>query len=110
MNNCFSFVCLPVGLTEGASLAVQKEPQTLGHGETPGQPDNTDWRPKQSQEDGKTKLQCMEGRGGGGMVGEDKKGGIKTNEVPGHWGQDSASDMTKTEVRLNEFIHCICII
>ncbi|XP_049431685.1 zinc finger protein 831 isoform X2 [Epinephelus fuscoguttatus] len=85
------------GLTEGASLAVQKEPQTLGHGETPGQPDNTDWRPKQSQEDGKTKLQCMEGRGGGGMVGEDKKGGIKTNEVPGHWGQDSASDMTKTE-------------
>lgn len=66
-------------LMEGC--AAQKEPQTPGHGETPGRPDSTDWRLKQSREAGNTNLQCMEGRGGGG--GGDPSGGIRTDKVPG---------------------------
>ncbi|XP_042355573.1 zinc finger protein 831 [Plectropomus leopardus] len=92
------------GLMVGASLAAQGEPQTLGHGETPGQPDSTDWRPKQSQKAGKTQLQCTEGSGGGGVAGKDKDRGIKTNEVPGEWDKAESNctytcspDMTKPE-------------
>eukprot|EP00064_Thunnus_orientalis_P000905 superscaffoldBa00000053_g906 len=76
---------------EGASLAgcaAQKEPQTQGHGGTPGQPD---WRPKQTQEaeETNTMIQCMEEQGSGVME-ENKNGGmssIKADEVPGHWGK-----------------------
>ncbi|XP_042263354.1 zinc finger protein 831 isoform X1 [Thunnus maccoyii] len=84
-------VFLPLGVMEGASLAgcaAQKEPQTQGHGGTPGQPD---WRPKQTQEaeETNTMIQCMEEQGSGVME-ENKNGGmssIKADEVPGHWGK-----------------------
>ncbi|XP_038553465.1 zinc finger protein 831 [Micropterus salmoides] len=64
------------GLVDGASLAgcpAQKEPQKWG----------TDWRPTQIQEAGETNHQCMEAQAGRGEVGEEKNGGIKTDEVPG---------------------------
>ncbi|XP_039972039.1 zinc finger protein 831 isoform X2 [Xiphias gladius] len=77
------------GLVEGASpvgCAAQKEPQTLGHGGTPGQSDSADWRSKRSQDAGETNHQKMDGQGGGGVMREDKNGGIKTDHVPGQWG------------------------
>lgn len=96
---------------EGASLAgcaAQKEPQTRGHGGTPGQPDSTDWRVKQSQGAGGTNRRCAEGPGGGGAVGEEKNGGVRTDEGPGQLGKAESNcrymclqDMTKAEVRLN---------
>ncbi|XP_059184820.1 zinc finger protein 831 [Centropristis striata] len=82
---------------EGACLL--KEPQTLGQGETAGQPDSTDWRPRQSHEAGKINLQWMEGRGD---RGEDKNRGMETDELPGQWDKvqsdcTSLSDRTKPE-------------
>ncbi|XP_044022927.1 zinc finger protein 831 [Siniperca chuatsi] len=84
------------GLMVGASLvgcAAQKKPQK----------GDTDWRPKHSQEAGETNHQCMEGQGGG-VVGVDKNGGIKTDEVPGHRCKAESNcrytclqDMTKPE-------------
>ncbi|XP_031156066.1 zinc finger protein 831 isoform X1 [Sander lucioperca] len=68
----------PAVLIEGPPLA-----QTLGHGEAPGHPDCTDCRPKKSQEAGKTNVQCMEGRGGGVVAGEDKNREVETDKVPG---------------------------
>ncbi|XP_071762655.2 uncharacterized protein LOC139917426 [Centroberyx gerrardi] len=98
------------GLIEGGSLAecaAQKEPETRGHGGTPGQPDSTDWEPKQSQEAGETDHQCMEGQESGGVAGENETGGmrsIKTEEVLGQWGKSESNcryihlpDMIKPE-------------
>lgn len=91
---------------DGASLAgcpAQKEPQKWG----------TDWRPTQSQEAGETNHQCMEAQAGRGEVGEEKNGGIKTDEVPGQRCKAERTcrytclqDVTVPEVRRNEFIHC----
>ncbi|XP_028432515.1 zinc finger protein 831 isoform X2 [Perca flavescens] len=72
---------------EGPPLA-----QTLGHGEAPGHPD---CRPRKSQEDGRTNVQCMEGRGGGGVAGEDKNREVETDEVPGQW-EKAESNCTYT--------------
>lgn len=101
---------------DGDSLvgcAAQKELQTLGHGGTPGQPNSTDRRPKQSQEAGATNHDCMEGQSGGGLVREDKNEGIMTDKEPGQWDRTifncrytSLQDITKTEVSLNELIPC----
>lgn len=93
--------------------AAQKELQTLGHGGTPGQPNSTDWRPKQSKEAGATNHDCMEGQSGGEVVGEDKNEGIMIDMEPGQLGRTksncrytSLQDITKTEVSLNELIPC----
>ncbi|XP_053171448.1 zinc finger protein 831, partial [Scomber japonicus] len=78
------------GLMEGASLAgcaAQKEPHTLGHGGTPGQPD---WRSKQSQQAEEPNHQYTEEQGSGAVVGENKNGGMsssKADQVPGQWGK-----------------------
>ncbi|KAA8593217.1 hypothetical protein FQN60_009333 [Etheostoma spectabile] len=84
----------PAVITEGAPLTL-----SLGHREAPGHPDCADCRPKKRQEAGKTNVQCMEGRGGAGVAGEDK---IETDEVPGQWDQAESNctytclaDMTK---------------
>lgn len=101
---------------EGASLPgheAQKEQQTRGHGGAPGQPDSTDWRPKQCQEAGETNHQCMEGQDGGGVAGQEKSGRTKAEHELGQWGNAESNckytclqDMTNPEVRLNKFIHC----
>ncbi|XP_022600748.1 zinc finger protein 831 [Seriola dumerili] len=95
------------GLVEGASLAgcaTEKEPQTWGHTGAPGQSDCTGWVPKQSQDTGVTNHQRMDGQGGGEVMIKDKNGGMKTDQVPGQWGNtDSNSrytvvpDITKPE-------------
>nr|XP_020473951.1 uncharacterized protein LOC109970612 [Monopterus albus] len=85
------------GLTEGASqmgCAAQKESQTWAHGGLSlGQPDSTDWRPKQSREAGETNHHSVEGQGGGAVMGEDNNRGIKSDQVPDQWGN------TKTKCR-----------
>ncbi|XP_036958212.1 zinc finger protein 831 isoform X2 [Acanthopagrus latus] len=104
---CIRIQSPTTGLMDGDSLvgcAAQKELQTLGHGGTPGQPNSTDRRPKQSQEAGATNHDCMEGQSGGGLVGEDKNEGIMTDKEPGQWDRTifncrytSLQDITKTE-------------
>lgn len=72
---------------------AQKVPQTGAHGGTPGQPDSTGWRSKQSQEARETNHQCVEGQGRGVVVGEDDLAGmrsIKLEVVQGQWGKDSS--------------------
>ncbi|KAM7402744.1 hypothetical protein PAMP_017958 [Pampus punctatissimus] len=78
---------IPAVLTSIQSpTAAQKEPQTRGHGGTPGQPD---WRPRQSQEAEETNHQCMEEQQGNEVaVGENENGemsSIKADEVSGQW-------------------------
>ncbi|KAK2862649.1 hypothetical protein Q5P01_002182 [Channa striata] len=60
------------GIMEGASLLGQKELQAWGHEGTPGQPDSNAGRQNQSQEAKETNHQCVEGHGGGGVMGENK--------------------------------------
>ncbi|XP_040889611.1 zinc finger protein 831 [Toxotes jaculatrix] len=78
------------GLIEAASLArcaAPKEPQTWGHGSTPGNSDNTVCRPKQSQEARESNHRGMDEQGGGGVMRKDKNEGIKTDQVPGQRGK-----------------------
>nr|XP_046237744.1 zinc finger protein 831 isoform X2 [Scatophagus argus] len=94
------------GFMEGGCLeerASQKEPQKHGHGGNPGQSDSADCRPKQRQEAGQPKHQCMNGQGSGGVAGEDKNRGIKIDEDPGQRTKAKSNctclqDMTKSEV------------
>ncbi|XP_019942025.2 zinc finger protein 831 [Paralichthys olivaceus] len=73
------------GIMEGDFLMgceVQKEPQKEGHAGIPGQSDCTEWRPKPSQGAGETIDQRIDGQSGGGVMREDKNGGIKADQVP----------------------------
>ncbi|XP_034388642.1 zinc finger protein 831 isoform X2 [Cyclopterus lumpus] len=73
------------GITEGC--VAQKEPQTLGCRGTPGRPDVTDGRPKQSQEAGRANPQHVEGK--------DENGGVEANWVSG-WRDQAESTCTYT--------------
>ncbi|XP_035008383.2 zinc finger protein 831 isoform X1 [Hippoglossus stenolepis] len=106
------------GIMEGDCLVgceVQKEPQKWGHVGVPGQSDCTDWRPKLSQEAGETTHQGIDGQSGGGVMREDKNGGIKADTVPGQLANTESNcrytalpDMTElegqdTEVKVDSF-------
>ena len=118
-NNCFLFVLIPLGIMEGDCLVgceVQKEPQKWGHVGVPGQSHCTDWRPKLSQEARETTHQGEDGQSGGGVMREDKNGGIKADTVPGQLVNTESScrytalpDLTELEVRLNFFSGCMFI-
>lgn len=82
------------GLMEGATQAgceAQKEPQTQDHEVIPVQPDNTDWRPKQSQEPEETNQQYLEEQSCSGVLGEDKDREVKTTKVPSQWGNTESN-------------------
>lgn len=91
---------------EGSSLArcaAQKELQMQEHARTPGQPDSTDWKQKQSQGAEEKNHQCLGERGDGGVTGEEENRGIKADKAPGLWGK-AESDcrstvLSKAEVR-----------
>lgn len=91
---------------EGASLArcaAQKELQMQEHVRTPGQPDSTDWKQKQSQGAEEKNHQCLGERGDSGVTGEEENRGIKADKAPGLWGK-AESDcrstvLSKAEVR-----------
>ncbi|XP_071350857.1 zinc finger protein 831 [Trachinotus anak] len=81
------------GLVEGCpqvEFETQKEPQTWGYGGTPGQSDNIDCMSKQSQEAGVTNHQRLDGHSGEEVMTKDKNGGIKTDQVPGQWGNSKS--------------------
>lgn len=102
---------------EGASLvgcAAQKELQIQEHAGTPGEPDSTDWRQKQSQGAEEKNHQCLGEQGDGGVMGEEANRGIKADSVPGLWGKAEsdcrATVLSKPEVRVSESIQDACLL
>lgn len=88
---------------EGASLArcaAQKELQMQEHVRTPGQPDSTDWKQKQSQGAEEKNHQCLGERGDSGVTGEEEENrGIKADK--GLWAESDCRStvLSKVEVR-----------
>lgn len=88
---------------EGASLArcaAQKELQMQEHVRTPGQPDSTDWRQKQSRGAEEKNHQCLGERGDSGVTGEEEENrGIKADK--GLWAESDCRStvLSKAEVR-----------
>lgn len=88
---------------EGASLArcaAQKELQMQEHVRTPGQPDSTDWKQKQSQGAEEKNHQCLGERGDSGVTGEEEENrGIKADK--GLWAESDCRStvLSKAEVR-----------
>lgn len=88
---------------EGASLArcaTQKELQMQEHVRTPGQPDSTDWKQKQSQGAEEKNHQCLGERGDSGVTGEEEENrGIKADK--GLWAESDCRStvLSKAEVR-----------
>ncbi|XP_030584823.1 uncharacterized protein LOC115780029 [Archocentrus centrarchus] len=95
---CPSIQIPTAGLMEGASpvgCAAQKELQIQEHAGTPGEPDNTDWRQKESQGAEEKNHQCFGEQGDGGVMGEEENRGIKADSMPGLWGK-AESDCRST--------------
>ncbi|XP_008282962.1 zinc finger protein 831 [Stegastes partitus] len=74
------------GRMEGAAqVGCEAQKETQEHAGTPGRPDSAAWRPKQSQEAGETHQQHWEEQSGGGAMGEETDGQLKTAKVSAQW-------------------------
>ncbi|MED6271060.1 hypothetical protein CHARACLAT_016426 [Characodon lateralis] len=84
------------GISEGA----QKDQDPEEHGDTPGQPEITDWRPKQNQGEPETKHQRLDEQRGDVLTVVDQKKGIETDKGPeSHCRYVVVPDITKPKVR-----------